>query len=300
MPFGFFWSFVRENPSDPDVTRWNILQRKLQERNSIRAISFFREHTIEPILIKGLAASFNYPKHHFRNSADVDLAFSPEDFEAAAKISLAEYPKGVSADLHRGLRHLDTVEWGDLFENSVLIEVDGFPIRMLRPEDHLRVLCVHWLNDGGGYKERLWDVYYAVANRSIDFDWDRCINVVSETRQGWIIAAIGLAHRYLALDIDDLPFADQARSIPSWLIRGVEIEWSSNVRLASLHWFLRDPRALFAQIKKRIPPNPIQATIEMEGRFDDGSRIPYQIRNTFRRIVPSIKKISQSLFGKQN
>ena len=42
------------------------------------------------------------------------------------------------------------------------------------------------------------------------------------------------------------------------------------------------------QIKKRIPPNPIQATIEMEGSFDARTRVQYQLGyNTGLTELPS-------------
>lgn len=287
---------MNTEPESTDQDRWNTLNRKIQRVNSARAFDLFREKGIEPILIKGLAAHLNYPEDHFRNSADVDLAVSPADFDAAALFSGPVGSHGFIIDLHRGLRHYDTVDWDDLFDNSVLIDIEGTPVRMLRPEDHFRVLCVHWLNDGGGYRERLWDIYYAVANRPEDFDWDRCLNVVSPTRRRWILATIGLAHKYLDLNIDDLPFAAEARGIPPWLIRAVEREWASGVRLQSLEIFLKDPRGLIAQIRKRIPPNPIQSTIEMEGSFDAKTRIHYQIGGAFKRLLPSVKRIKTALF----
>lgn len=269
--------------------RWNLIQRKAQRTISARVVAHFREHSIDPILIKGLAAHLNYPEDHFRYSVDVDLAVAPADFEAAGKLVAAGSPGQILIDIHKGLRHLDAVEWSDLFENSVLVDIDGTPVRMLRPEDHLRVLCVHWLNDGGAYRERLWDIYYAVANRPADFDWDRCLNVVSERRRKWILTAIGIANRYLDLDIDDLPFADEARNIPAWVIRCIEKEWASGLRIQPLGMVLREPKQLFRQIMKRLPPNAVESTIEMEGDFNSPIRLHYQIGGAAKRLLPSLR-----------
>jgi len=161
-----------------------------------------------------------------------------------------------------------------LFADCQEINVDGESVRIPSDEDHLRILAVHWLNDGGVRKERLWDIYYAVANRRESFDWEKCFGCVSDVRRRWIISAIGLAHKYLELDLTGLPFADEAKDLPGWLIKTVEGEWRNGVRLRSLHTCLREPRELFRQIRKRLPPNAVEATIEMEGQFENGWRLP--------------------------
>ncbi|MDM7924271.1 MAG: hypothetical protein QUS14_18455, partial [Pyrinomonadaceae bacterium] len=144
------------------------------------------------------------------------------------------------------------------------------------------------------------DIYYAVANRPADFDWKECLDVVSPTRRKWVIVAIGLAHKYLGLDISDLPFADEARNIPKWITDTVEAEWATEVRLRPIHTVWKNPRILFQQIKKRFPPNPIQATIECEGDFDDRSRLPYQIRSVIKRAMPSVKRVAGTVLPRRS
>jgi hypothetical protein len=100
-----------------------------------------------------------------------------------------------------------------------------------------------------------------------------------------------LAHKYLGLDLNGLPFEEEARHLPVWLIKALEKEWESGVRLQGLISVKNDPKLLFQQIKKRLPPNPIQATIDLEGEFDDGGRIKYQILNIFQRINWSLRKL---------
>ena len=200
--------------------------------------------------------------------------------------------------LHKGLRHLDKVEWDDLFDNSILVNCGERKIRVLRPEDHLRVLCVHWLNDGGREKEKLWDIFYAVKNRPADFDWERCLEIVSQKRRKWIIYTIGLTHKYLKLPIDDLSFAEESKRLPRWLIKTVEKEWDNPVGFKYLQSCLGSRKEFFEQLGRRFPPNPIQATISMEGDFDNPTRILYQIGDSFERLTPSIRRVWNVLRSK--
>ena len=272
-------------------SRWRFLYTKKLEFEIVESFRFFRKRGIEPILIKGWAAARSYPEHSTRYYTDIDLAVSGSDFGIARDLLKSEAGSKIAVDLHRELRHLDTKAWDEIFNDSQEIDLNGFAVRIPSDEDHLRILAVHWLNDGGANKERLWDIYHAVENRPANFDWDLCLNSVSEVRQQWIITAIGLAHKYLSLEIDGFTFADRAKVIPKWLISTIEKEWQSDVRLISLHRCLNDRKELFRQIKKRIPPNALQSTIEMEGRFDSRSRFPYQIGSMLNRILPSIKGI---------
>ena len=274
-----------------DNVRWGLLNKKKFEARIVDAFLFMRSAGIEPILIKGWAAARFYPQYVPRYYSDIDLAVSPADYDAALALLESNAEKKVGIDLHKGFRRHDTLPWDDLFANSHLIDIDGVGIRILRPEDHLRILCVHWLGDGGAYRGRLWDIYYAVSNRPKSFDWNRCLNTVSRKRRKWIILTIGLAHEYLGLYIDDLPFADEAVQFPSWLVPALEDEWNSGVPLTSLHLCLKDRRLLWRQIKKRIPPNPIQATIDTEGHFDEKSRLFYQAGSIVKRMPHSIKRI---------
>ncbi|MEO6052098.1 MAG: nucleotidyltransferase family protein [Pyrinomonadaceae bacterium] len=273
-----------------DVVRWNLLQRKTQEQRALQAFALFRKQGIEPILIKGLAAARYYPETQSRFSLDMDLAVAASDYYKATLVAEDPSANGLAIDLHRELRHLDSVEWNDLFKNSQLLEFDGGNIRVLRPEDHLRVLAVHWLNDGGSYKERLWDVYYMVKNRSSDFDWDRFLNSVSLRRRRWLICTIGLASCYLGLDLEETPIKDEARNIPSWLTHTVEREWKSDMPLLPLHANLHNRTILLGQIGKRMWPNPITATIMMEGSFDAKIQGFYRIGNILQRIGPSFRR----------
>lgn len=249
------------------------------------------ERQIEYLPIKGVVAGSNYPMDVIRLAGDHDIAVRADGYQTVkALLNDADFAD-INIDLHCELRHLDTLPWAQFLERSIIAEVGGVNVRIPCPEDHLRIMAVHWLNDGGQYKERLWDIYYAVEYRPESFDWLECLDVVSPTRRKWVITAIGLTHRYLGLNIDDLPFADEARQIPKWIIKTVEKEWDTDVCLIPLHAVVRQPRLFMQQLKKRFPPNPIQATIEAEGEFDERSRILYQLLSIYNRLVPSLQRI---------
>src|SRR5688500_4699209 len=98
-------------------TRWLILRAKIAEENIKTAFRLFRENDVEPILIKGWAAAREYPEGCFRHSSDIDLCVAPIDFDKSLGIIASESGIKLNIDLHKGLRHLDTVGWEHLFEN---------------------------------------------------------------------------------------------------------------------------------------------------------------------------------------
>jgi hypothetical protein len=284
------------NAEEQLESAWFALHSRVQEEKIKKAFAIFRENKIEPILIKGWAAASLYPNKSDRIFADIDLCIDPTLFQKAKDLAEQEDVKKLNVDLHCGFRRLDTVGWENLYENSLLVKIDEVEIRVLRPEDHLRVLCVHWLNDGGAEKERLKDIYFAVKNRPENFDWQRCLEIVGPKRRRWIVCCIGLAKKYMGLSLKDTPIEAESEDLPGWIIKTVEKEWQSDVRLMPLNTCLGDKKLLFRQIRKRIPPNAIQATIEMEGNFDGRPRIFYQIGNIFIRIAPSLKRVLPVLF----
>ncbi len=278
-----------------DAFRWNLLQKKTLERNAVRAFELFREAGIEPVLIKGVAAGRHYPEAEPRIAIDLDLAVSRSDFEASSRLARSHAARGLAIDLHKELRHLDSLSWDDVVDNSVLLPLGGGEIRIPRPEDHLRIVCSHWLTDGGRNQERLYDIYYAVTNRDEKFDWDRFLSVVNPTRQRWLECTLGLTAKYLNLDLHDTPVADAEKKLPRWLIETVEREWSSDSRFEPLEVAVFDRKRLFQQLRRRLNPNPIWATVQAEGSFDAPTRIHYKIASAFRRIPDSYRRITQAI-----
>jgi len=262
------------------------LFRRAREHKICQALKIFRASNVEPILFKGWAAARYYPPERTRLLGDVDLAVRGKDFALAQALIKSKELNALLIDLHREFRHLDTVPWDDIFSNSELVQTESGSIRVPRAEDHLRLLCVHWLNDGGANRDRLWDIYYLITNRPDSFDWSRCLDVVSPRRRRWIICTIGLTHKYLGLNISDLPFRDEVKQIPEWVIRCVEREWKRGGHIQPLLGSFGSLRLFFDQVSRRLPPNPLRAVIEGEGDLDRRFRFDYQVRVLLRRAIP--------------
>jgi hypothetical protein len=279
--------------------RFRLLKYKVNEHVIEKIWKQFAEAGFEPILIKGWAASRMYSDPSVRYFSDVDLMVAPDRYQDALKFA-ENVRERLPVDLHKGARHLDTLGFEELFAHTIKEKCNETEIRILRREDHLRLLCIHWLTDGGEYKEKLWDIFYGLANRPENFDWDRFLNITTARRRRWLVCTIGLAHKYLGLDIENTPISSEAKNLPHWLIKTVEREWASKVRMLPLDMFLNNRKMFWKQIKKRIPPNPIQATVLEEGDFDKYPRIGYQIKNMFHRALPLTKSIRKKISARRH
>jgi hypothetical protein len=280
-----------------DLIRWNTIW-SARIGNGIAEISRrLSNKGVVFIVFKGFVAASCYPPQITRPSSDIDIAVDPH-LQPAVMAIVAGGVNGITIDVHGGFRQLDQLSWEEHISRSKHLQIEDEIVRVPCPEDHLRIVATHWLNDGGVNKERLWDILYSVENRSNDFDWSKCLDCVSGTRRGWVITTIGLAHKYLGLNIDDLPFRDEALRIPKWVTDTLEREWAIEEPIRPLQTCTRDPKLFLRQLKRRIPPNPIQATIQMEAPIDDRRRTMIQLRNVIRRAGPSVERISSVLRGR--
>jgi hypothetical protein len=134
-------------------------------------------------------------------------------------------------------------------------------------------------------------IFNAIESKREDFDWDRCLGIVSPRRRTWIETVIAAANLYLGLEIENLPLNKNLLKNSEWIRRTIENEWKSGVRLIPLESCLGNSRMLFQQIFKRIPPNPLQAVIELEKDLDAPLVFRYRLLNIFTRLSPSLHRI---------
>jgi hypothetical protein len=186
--------------------------------------------------------------------------------------------------------------WDELFVRSQLADLDEEKIRILCAEDHLRILCLHFLRSGVWRPPWLCDVALALETRAKDFIWDVCPGL--DRRQAdWVGCTIGLAHQLLGVDIPCVSevrgeksevrnalaqVVERARHLPLWLAPAVLAQWGRNrdpnERAMALPELFKSTgyRKLFSEICARWD-NPVRATVRLRGSFNDWPRWPYQL-----------------------
>lgn len=293
------WHRVRNSPLDSSPSgldlqqayRHHTIEAAIHERDIKSIFALLRSNGIEPVLVKGWSIARLYPQKGLRPYDDIDLAIPVSQFSAAAAL-IREHTSSTSiVDLHSGFKDLDP--WGvdDLFADSKLVKLGDVDVRVLRPEDSLRVLCLHLLHHGAFRPLWLCDIGLAMESRAPDFDWDRCLG--GNTRVAdWVACTIGLAHQLLGADVEQSPVTGRAKNLPRWLVPAVLKQWEAPFALnhgparhrAPMSTYLRHPAGLSRDVRNRWP-DPIEATISLGGPFNDWPRLPFQLGNCVARAV---------------
>lgn len=249
-----------------------------------RIVSTLRKAGIEPILFKGWAVARLYPDAGMRPCGDIDL-FVPPGAMARAHECLADMrSERVQIDLHALVsdkQHATRVvgrSLEDLYAHSQAVPVADTHMRVLSPEDHLHLLCLHFLRHGGWRPLWLVDIAVALESRPENFDWGRCMGEGREA--DWIACAVGAAHRLLDARIQDTPCTARSEQLPAWFLPAILREWSEvdatlHYPPDPIHLVWKHPRRLARAIRGRWL-NPLEATMLMDGSIDSFPRVWYQ------------------------
>jgi hypothetical protein len=265
-----------------EVYRHFALQAAVQDRHLVQTVALLRSAGVEPLLVKGWSVARLYPAPGMRPYGDLDLCVRPDQYaRARAALRGPEGPR-VAADLHDdfsrkhfGHSLLDDRHMDELYERSHLVRLGETDVRIMAPEDHLRLLCLHLLAHGGWRPLWLCDIAAALESRPTRFDWECCLGG-NARRTDWVACTLGLAHRLLGASLENTPIAGRARSLPSWLVSTVLRQWGEGQTMrGQMISTLRHPLAALAELPRHWP-NPIEATIRMGGPFSRSPRFPFQ------------------------
>jgi hypothetical protein len=268
--------------------RLHTLEAAIHESNIKEALTLFSAAGVTPLLIKGWAIARLYPEPGLRPYGDIDLCVRPEHYRRAQEVLKSvgfKYP----VDLHKGVIQHEGHSFAELFERSLLVQLDDVDVRILRAEDHLRTLCLHLLRHGAMRPLWLCDIALALESRVADFDWNLCLGR-SRRRADWIACAIGLAHELLGVAVEDTPVQRRVEHLPTWLLPTALKEWGRLLAYRTcgtgqpMTSYLTRPRGLLHALRSRWP-NPITATISVESSFNELPRLPFQLGNCFLRTA---------------
>lgn len=283
-----------------EAYRFHAVRTLVRQHEIKNVLTILYSHGIDPILVKGWAVARLYPEPGLRPYGDIDLVVRPEQYSYAFPLT-----KGLGGeygvDLHNGLDELDNEPLDELYERSCVVKLDDVDVRVLSPEDHLRVLCLHLLKHNAFRPLWLCDIALVVESRPPDFDWNCCLTE-DRRRADWVATCIALAHELLEAEVEDTPGAEKAKRLPRWLLRAVLKQWETPYSMsqapvtyqAPMSKYVRDPRGLVADLRRRWP-KPIEATVYVGAPFNELPRWPFQIGECVGRTAKFIARLPKSL-----
>lgn len=156
-----------------DAFRIQSLHARLHEERICVALDVLASVGVEPAMIKGWVVARGYPQAGLRPYGDIDLLVAPEELDAAAA-ALARHAENTDrplrVDLHSGVPGREG-QWATVMERSETAHIGERAFRVLGPEDHLGLLCRHFLSHGAWRPLWLCDIALICESLPGDFDW---------------------------------------------------------------------------------------------------------------------------------
>lgn len=272
--------------------RLHAVHAAVQQYQIKKVIDVFRHHRIDPILVKGWSIARLYPELGLRPYGDIDLCIDPADFATAKRVLQTGDRILSNVDLHCGFETFDSPSWDSLRSRSVMVEMDGIGIRVLGPEDHLRLLCFHFLREGAWRPLWLCDIAVAIENRPANFDWDLLLRR-NRRETDWLLCTFLLAHCLLDADLEGALPVRISESLPKWLVPCVRSEWEKPAmpmrhRLPVFN-FATGLRENLRGLQVRWP-NQVEATIGVGAPFNEIPRLPFQLAQCFLRVTKYVRQ----------
>jgi hypothetical protein len=276
--------------------RIHAVQSVLHELQIKAAIQLLRTNGVEPILVKGWSIARLYGDPALRPYGDIDLCVTPAQYPIAIRLTDNSATRDMRVDLHKGFVKFGNQSWDELYSRSRCLEIDGVEVRTLAPEDHLRLLCFHFLREGAWRPLWLCDVAVAIETRAADFDWDLCFGT-NETSRNYVACTLMLASCLLQVNLNGIPDNVLAKQMPAWLLPAVLKQW----RVHSMYQRHRSP--LTSVWRRPITtlrgirhhwPSAIEATVTLNTAFDETPKWSLQFRSCYRRMHDFLQRVNNS------
>ncbi len=259
-----------------------------QRESAIRALlPRLRAAGVEPILIKGWSAARLYPDPGLRPSCDVDLCVPAERMPMAVA-ALSGAPLPCAVDLHADIPDLEDRTWDAVLGRSRLVALGDVAVRLLGPEDQMRLMCLHLVRHGLARPLWLCDVATCLESLPADFDWDVCLAGRPHVAR-WVTCVVELACHLLDAQTTTAPRENEA----PWVERAVLWCWGTEPGQPRAHPLRRPIEALRRLRYHGISPSHGLTPIKAAWQMGLGPRrglplVLLQLAAFFRRKVPHV------------
>ena len=233
MPMVFEVGYARIGRDAPDLAaagkrrvRNQVILQTLRTSEFLALYRALEEAGATPLVVKGIVCRQLYPKPDHRPSSDEDVLIRPEQFplchgvmtrlgmgtnepdpENAYEVPYRKAGSPLYIELHKHLFPPESQAYGDLnsffgnpFQPSTTVTVQGQQIRTMHPTDHMTYLLLHafkhFLHSGFGIRQICDILLYAHHhNDLIDWEWVHlsCRTIRAE-KFAAAVFAIGVKH----------------------------------------------------------------------------------------------------------
>lgn len=264
--------------------RKHALQAAVHEQELMEVLAALGSSADHVVLVKGWAIARQYSSPGLRPFGDIDLCVRADHFSKVQQL-LAGIECRI--DLHKGFSRLGNTSWKELFTRTRNVPFRETSVRVLSEEDHLRLLCFHFLREGAWRPLWLCDVAVAVETRHEHFDWQKCLGE-SEKEREWVALTIALARELLGAKTEAAPPEASQQAMPKWVVPSVLKEWRTRSmqqrHRAPLSSAWRHPMRSLRTLRHHWP-TPVEATIDLNGPFNEFPRLPLQLGNCVARTA---------------
>jgi len=270
-----------------ETYRVQVLRYAVREREIEQVVELLQRVDAEPVLCKGWAAARLYPDMAVRPLGDIDIFVKPEQLSRArAALQDLRLGRGGAVDFQESATlALYRADVQTMYDRARIVPMGDVPVKVLSPEDHLSMLGVHFLGHGAWRPIWLCDIAAAMESLTDSFNWHICLGE-DQRRAGWILSALECAREMLDAQLAAPP-SDllHRKAAPRWLVPTVLKQWDvpyqptsygASGYSAPMASYWRRPIGIWSALRERWP-NPITATIRLEGPINDLPRLPFQV-----------------------
>lgn len=291
-----------------DAARLLAISDTLRQRAIAHLVGELNRVGVVPLLFKGWAAARHYAESYLRPYGDFDVLVRAEDYSATraalARMSFPQAPgtdpnefrigvreagANYTVDLHDALPFCYATPIEELFARAQRMLLQGGGTLLVPcPEDHLRIVILHFVRHGGWRPLWLCDIAAMSESAGAAFDWKLC-RTSNPVARGWIDAAIGAAALLLGARVQG---AEIGRP-PAWFTATLLQEWDAPYAERAMPASGSEFRAPLAALRAKWP-NPIRAAFLRGVPVPSARPVWQQFAYLFSEEIP---RILSRLFG---